>query len=109
MREDARFLSHTANSVTNHQITKRRYRSAAANLTDADTHGRAAVASFSHVPEVVEMVKPSAHTAQSEPSCPMSHLLALPPRHAPAIGQVRMSSDELDARQRPGLRERVAS
>jgi len=52
MREDARFLSHTANSVTNHQITKRRYRSAAANLTDADTHGRAAVASFSHVPEV---------------------------------------------------------
>ena len=52
MREDARFLSHTANSITNHQITKRRYRSAAANLTDADTHGRAAVASISHVPEV---------------------------------------------------------
>jgi hypothetical protein len=52
MREDARFLSHTANSVTNHQITKRKYRSAAANLTDADTHGRAAVASFGHVPEV---------------------------------------------------------
>ena len=52
MREDARFLSHTANSVTNHQITKRRYRSAAANLTDADNHGRAAVASFGHVPEV---------------------------------------------------------
>ncbi len=52
MREDARFLSHTANSVTNHQITKRKYRSAAANLTDADNHGRAAVASFGHVPEV---------------------------------------------------------
>ena len=52
MREDARFLSHTANSVTNHQITKRKYRSAAANLTDADNHGRAAVASFGRVPEV---------------------------------------------------------
>ena len=52
MREDARFLSHTANSITNHQITKRKYRSAAANLTDADNHGRAAVASFGHVPEV---------------------------------------------------------
>ena len=46
MREDARFLSHTANSITNHQITKRRYRSAAANLTDADNHGSAPVASF---------------------------------------------------------------
>ena len=52
MREDARFLGHTANSITNHQITKRKYRSAAANLTDADDHGRAAVASFGHVPEV---------------------------------------------------------